>query len=61
LDSGLQIKEKTLKYRYGFLEKSSKASRIIKVSNEVIGEEMGATQTDVERVENNMLKWCGHV
>jgi hypothetical protein len=38
LDSGSQTKEKAIKYRNGFLEKSARTSRILKVRNEVIRE-----------------------
>jgi hypothetical protein len=39
LDSGLEIKERDVKYRYGFLEKSSKGiQKILKIRNEVIRE-----------------------
>jgi hypothetical protein len=34
---------------------------ILKVRNEVIREKMGVTKAILERMENNMLKWCGHV
>jgi hypothetical protein len=58
LDSGLQIKASNVKYRNGFREKSS---RLLKVRNEVIREKIGVTQTVLERMENNALKWYRHV
>jgi hypothetical protein len=53
LDPGLQIKEKAVKYRNGFLEKSFKNFQNIKSKNYVITETMGVTQTLTEKMQNN--------
>jgi hypothetical protein len=44
-----------------FWRRAAIMSKILKVRNEVIREKMGVTQTILERMEYNMLKWYGHV
>ena len=61
LVTGLQVKEKIVKYRNGFLEKSCKDLQTIRSGKEIISEKMRVTQTILEILENNMLKWCGHI
>lgn len=62
LDTGLQSKEKFMKYIYRFLRrKAARTSRLIKVRKEVIREKMWVIQTILERVENNTLTWYEQV
>jgi hypothetical protein len=44
-----------------FWRRAARISRILKVKNEVIRDGMGVTQTILEIMENNMLKWYAHV
>ena len=43
------------------MRRAAKTSRLLKVRNEVIREKMRVTQTILERMENSMLKWYGHL
>jgi len=43
LDTGLQVKEKTIKYRNGFWRRVARTSRLLKVKNEIT-EKMRVTQ-----------------
>jgi hypothetical protein len=43
------------------MERSCKDLQTIKVRNEVTRKKMGVRQSVLERIENNMLKWYGHV
>jgi hypothetical protein len=45
------------------LTRAARTSRIlrVKVRNEVIREDMEVTQSVLERMEYNVLKWYGHV
>jgi hypothetical protein len=61
LDSGLWIKEKLSSTEMDFWRRAARTSTIVKVRNEVIREKMRVTQIILERMENNMLKWYGHV
>jgi hypothetical protein len=49
------------KYTNGFLGKSCKNIQNIKRKKWSNYRKMGVTQTILERMENNMLKWYGHV
>jgi hypothetical protein len=51
-----QYVKKTVKYRNGFLEKSCKYLQPTKIKKKI-----RVTQTILERLENNMFKWHGHV
>jgi len=44
-----------------FWRRAARTSRLLQVRNEVIREKNGETQTILERMENSMLKWYGHV
>jgi hypothetical protein len=48
--------QKNKKYLKGFLEKSCRISRIIKVRNKIIREKYAKTQRILERLKNNVLK-----
>jgi len=41
--------------------RAARTTRLLKVRNESIRGKMQVTQRILERLENNMLKWCGHV
>jgi hypothetical protein len=57
MDTGLQVKEKLLSTEMDFKRRGARTSRLLTVRNEVIRENMGATQTILEKMENNMLQW----
>jgi hypothetical protein len=44
-----------------FWRRVARTSRLLKLKNEAIRKKMGVTQIILERMENNMLKWYGHV
>jgi hypothetical protein len=44
-----------------FWRRAARTSRLLEVRKEVIREKFRVTQTIMERLENNVLKWCGHV
>jgi hypothetical protein len=44
-----------------FWRRAAKTSRILQIRNEVIREKNGEKQIILERMENSMLKWYGHV
>jgi hypothetical protein len=56
-----KLKNNLLSTEMDFWRSAPGTSRLLKVRNEVIGEKMGVTQTILERMENNVLKWYGHV
>jgi hypothetical protein len=56
-----RLKKELLSTETDFWRRAARTSKILKVRNEVIREKMGGTQPILERKENNMLKWYGHV
>lgn len=54
-------KQMLLSTEMDFWRRSSRTSRIQRVRNEEIRNTVGVQQTVVERVENKILKWYGHV
>jgi hypothetical protein len=44
-----------------FWRRAARTSRILIVRNEVITEKMTVNKYNLERMENNMLKWHGHI
>jgi hypothetical protein len=56
-----RLKKTLLSTEMDFWRRAARTSRILKVRNEVIREKMGVTQTILGRMENNVLKWYGHV
>jgi hypothetical protein len=56
-----KLKKMLLSTEMDFWRRAARTSRILKVWNEVIREKTAVTQTILERIENNMLKWYGHV
>jgi hypothetical protein len=64
LDRDYRLKKKLLsKKKMDFLTRAARSSRIlrVKVRNDVIREDMEVTQTVLEIMEYNVLKWYGHV
>jgi hypothetical protein len=52
-----RLKKKLLRTEMDFWRGAARTSKISIVRNEVIRDKMGVTQTILERMENNMLKW----
>jgi len=62
MDTGLQVKENLFSTEMDFWRRAARKNpRLSEMRKEVIREKMGVTQTISERLENNMLKWCGYV
>ena len=61
MDTGLQVKENLFSTEMDFWRRAARNSRLLEMRKEVIREKMRVTQTILERLENNMLKWCGDV
>ena len=61
MNTGLQVKESTVKYRTDFWRRAARTSKLLKVRNEVIKERMRVTQTILERLNNIMLKYYGQI
>jgi hypothetical protein len=40
--------------------RAARTTRLLKVRTEAFREKMQVTQRILERLENNMLKWCGY-
>lgn len=59
IDSTLQIKEKAVKNRIGFLIRAAKTSKILK-EVKYLEKKMEVKQPIMETVEHKMLKWNGH-
>lgn len=61
MDTGLQVKESTVKYRTDFWRRAARTSKLLKVRNEVIRERMRVRQKNFGRLDNITLKYYGQV
>lgn len=60
MDTGVQFKEKNIKYRQGFLEKHCKDLQTTKIKKLSHLRKMRVTQIILDREENSTLKWYGY-
>jgi hypothetical protein len=56
-----RLKKILLSTEMDFWRRAARTSKILKVRNDVITDNMGVTQTILEKMENNILKWYGHI
>ena len=55
-----KLQKKLLSTDMDVWRRAARTTKLLKVRNEAVGGKMQVTQRILERVENNMLKWCGH-
>lgn len=56
-----KLKKRLFSSEMDFQRRAARTSRLLKVRNKVVRENMLVIQISCERMENYVLKWYGHV